>query len=137
MLASFRIGMVLMLLCSLGCSGSVGQTQTGEPGDPQASDVLLAHWEALHRGDWRAAYDCIHPDLKAAGLTLKRFTALHARRLKMNGAPQSIEIAGSEQTGDDVVAHTTCARRQRAPPSQPRYCPVAKRPCGNRAARGH
>jgi len=108
MLAFFRVGTVLLLLCPLGCSGSPGRT--GEPGDPKARDVLLAHWEALHSGDWRGAYERIHPDLKAAGLTLKKFTALHARRLKMNGAPQNIEIAGSEQTGDDiVVSYDLCA----------------------------
>jgi hypothetical protein len=85
----------------MGCQGPAGQS--GNPGDPKASEALLAHWQAMHKGDWRGAYERIHPDLKAAGLTLKRFTALHAKRLTMKGAPQKIEIAGSEQAGDDIV----------------------------------
>jgi hypothetical protein len=84
--------------------------QFSEPGDPKAGDVRLAHFNALHTGDWRRAYESIHPDLKANGLTLRRFTALHAKRLKMKGAPEKIEIAGSEQTGDDVVvSYELCA----------------------------
>jgi hypothetical protein len=65
--------------------------------------VLLAHWRAIQRGNWRTAYDALHPDLKAAGLTLKRFTDLHVRRLKSKSLPQDIKIAGVERKGDDVV----------------------------------
>jgi hypothetical protein len=101
MIASFRIGAVLVLLGSIGCSESPGKT--GDPGDPKTREVLVAHFDALRRGDWRRAYEHIHPDLKAAGLTLKRFTSLYDRRLKMKGAPEKIDVTGSEQSGDDVI----------------------------------
>src|SRR5262249_25418332 len=96
-----RTGLFLLLLSSLGCAGS--SVASGEPGDPEAGDVLLAHFDALHRRDWRRAYEFLHRDLKSSGFTLKRFTALYDKRLKMQGAPEKIEVRGSEQTGDDVV----------------------------------
>src|SRR5262249_7806093 len=101
MIATFRIGAVLVLLSSIGCSGSA--EKIAEPGDPRAREVLVAHFAALHKGDWRRAYEQIHPDLKAAGFTLKQFTSLYNRRFKMKGAPEKIDVTGSEQTGDDVV----------------------------------
>jgi hypothetical protein len=108
MIATFRIGAVLVLLCLIGCSGS--PAKIGDPGGQQASEVLLAHFEALHRGDWRRAYEQMHPELKSAGFSLERFTSLYDRRLKMKGAPEKIDITGSEQIGDDViVSFDVCA----------------------------
>jgi hypothetical protein len=108
MIVTFHIGAVLVLLSLIGCSGSPGKI--GDPGDPQACEVLLAHFETLHRRDWRRAYEQIHPELKAAGLTLKRFTSLYDRRLKTKGAPEKIDVTGSEQSGDDViVSFDVCA----------------------------
>ena len=136
MIVSFRVGMVLMLLCSLGCSGSVGRP--GEPGDPKVRDVLLAHWEAMHSGDWRGPTRLIHPDLKAAGLTLKRFTALHAERLKMKGVPpehRNRRIRANWRRRCCLlrpVRHASGRRR-----ASRRYRRVAKRRCANRATRGH
>jgi hypothetical protein len=108
MIATFRIGAVLSLLCSIGCSGSAGKIV--EPGDPRACEALLAHFDALHKRNWRRAYEQIHPELKSAGFSLKRFTSLYDRRLKMKGAPERIDITGSEQTGDDaLVSFDVCA----------------------------
>jgi hypothetical protein len=96
-----RIGLVLLLLGAPGCGWS--EAQVSEPGDPQAAEVVLAHWAALQKGQWKAAYDQLHPDLKADKRSLKRFTDLHARRLKAKGFPHDIKVVGSESTGDDVV----------------------------------
>jgi hypothetical protein len=101
MIRLLRVATVLILLCSPGCWGI--SEQAGKPADPKAVEVLLAHWQALQRREWRAAYDRLHPDLKTAGFTLKRFTALQAKRPGSNGFPRDIRIAGSEQTGDDLV----------------------------------
>ena len=57
----------------------------------------------LQHGEWRTAYERLHPDLKKAGFSLKRFTDLHARRLKSKSLPQDVRIAGSDCIGDDVV----------------------------------
>jgi hypothetical protein len=102
MVVSLRIGAVLLLFCSIGCSESAG-IKNAQPGDPQASEVVLAHFDALRKSDWRRAYGHIHPDLKATGFSLKRLTSLYDRRLKMKVAPEKIDVTGSEQAGDDVV----------------------------------
>jgi hypothetical protein len=94
---------VLLLLLSSAHGCSQPREHAGAPGDPKASDVVLAHWSALQKRDWRAAYGQLHPDLAAAGLTLKAFTQIHAKRSASKGLPQKIAIAGSEQTADAVV----------------------------------
>jgi hypothetical protein len=69
-----------------------------------ASEVVLAHWRALQRREWKAAYDWLHPDLRTASFPLKRFTDLHAKRFKAKGFPHhDITIVGSEPMGDEVV----------------------------------
>jgi hypothetical protein len=101
MIGRLQVGAALLLVGFPGCSEF--SQQTGQSADPRPVEVLSAHWQALKRRDWRAAYERIHPDLKAAGLTLKRFTALHARRLERKGFPEDIRIVGLEQADDDVV----------------------------------
>jgi hypothetical protein len=71
--------------------------------DPEVAEVMRAHFAALQHGEWRKAYERLHPDLKEAGFSLKRFTELHARRLKSKSLPQDINIAGSARRGDNVV----------------------------------
>ena len=95
-----RVGTVLFLVCFPGCSEP---THTPRAADKGAVEVLSAHWSALQRRDWKAAYDRLHPDLKTAKYTLKQFTGFHAKRRGSNGFPQDIKITGSEQTGDDAV----------------------------------
>src|SRR5438270_415899 len=96
-----RLGLILGLLGSVGCSGSIGPTNG--PVDPRAAEVLRAHWDALKRHDWKAAYARLHPELKAARFTLKNFTDLHTRRRGMECLHPDILITGSERVGDDVV----------------------------------
>jgi hypothetical protein len=80
------------------------QARVSEPGDPEAAEVVLAHWAALQQRDWKAAYDRLHPDLKTIAFPLKRFTDFHSRRLKLKGfTHHDIKVAGSERRGDDVV----------------------------------
>ena len=96
------IGLVLLVLGSSGCGWS--QAPVSEAGDPAASEVVLAHWRALQRREWKAAYDWLHPDLRTARFPLKRFTDLHAKRFKAKGFPHhDITIVGSEPMGDEVV----------------------------------
>jgi hypothetical protein len=66
--------------------------------------VVLAHWRALQRREWKAAYDWLHPDLRTARFPLKRFTDLHAKRFKAKGFPDhDITLVGSEPMGETVV----------------------------------
>jgi hypothetical protein len=95
-----RVG-IAALLGSIGCSGPPNQAV--DPVDPEVTNVMQAHWAALQHGEWRTAYERLHPDVKKAGLTLKRFTDLHARRLKSKTLPHDIKIAGLQHKGDDVV----------------------------------
>jgi hypothetical protein len=97
----FRMSLVLLLLGAPGC-GCSGD-HVSEPGDPQAAEVVLAHWAALQKGDWEAAYARLHPDLKANKRSLKRFSDLHARRLKAKGLPHDIKVTESTRAGDDVL----------------------------------
>jgi len=101
MLRCLRAGITALVLGSMGCSGAPNQAV--EPVDPEVADVMLAHWAALQHGEWRTANECLHPDLKKAEFSLKRFTELHARRLKAKSLPHDIKIAGSERRGDDVI----------------------------------
>jgi hypothetical protein len=100
-MVSLRVGTALLALCALGCQGP--QDKAAEPGDPEAVSVLLDHWHALQRRDWRGAYERLHPDLKHGGFTLKRFSDLHARRLRGTSLPDDIKVTGTEQMGDAVV----------------------------------
>jgi hypothetical protein len=93
---------IVLLSGALGCSAS--QQQAHHPADPVASNVLQSHWKALQRRDWPTAYKLIHPEIKTFGLTLKQFTALHARRPRGPGLPDDIKITGVEQSGDTVIA---------------------------------
>jgi hypothetical protein len=97
----FRAVLLPLLIVSPGCSGSI--KQGGEPVDPQAIEVLVAHWEALQKRNWRTAYELIHPQIKTSGFDLKRFTSLHAKRSVSKGLPDKVRIAGSKQTGNVVV----------------------------------
>jgi hypothetical protein len=100
MTTRIRFGALLLLIGSSGCAGAAAKSEA--PVEPSIAAAMTAHLEALHRGDWRAAFEQIHPDLKAKGLTLKRFTDLHARRdAKMPRL--DIRIAGSDRTGEDVT----------------------------------
>src|SRR5947209_3785906 len=101
MAPSFRIGLVLLLLGPPGCGGP--QAQVGEPADPGAVEVVMAHWAALQRRDWKSAYDGLHPELKADKLPLKRFADFHARRRGSQGFPRDIKVATAERTGEDVA----------------------------------
>jgi hypothetical protein len=85
----------------IGCSDSV--TRPNAPADPEAGEALRSHWEAMQRRDWKAAYSGLHPSLKTAKFTLKRFTDIHARRPRGGGFPQGIRITGLERAGDDMV----------------------------------
>jgi hypothetical protein len=101
MKARIRFGPLLILVGFSGCAGAVAQPDG--PVDPEVTAALAAHWEALWRDDWRAAYEQIHPDVKAKGLTLRRFTDLHAGRRYAKGPGMGIKIAGSDRTGDDMT----------------------------------
>jgi len=45
----------------------------------------------------------IHSEIKRAGLDLKRFTALHARRRGSPGFPHDIRIVGSQQMDSSIT----------------------------------
>jgi hypothetical protein len=96
------IGLLFLLLSSAGCRWS--EALVNESGDPEASEVMLAHWAAVQRREWKSAYDRLHPDLKTAKFSLRRFAEFHSRRLKARGFPHhDIKVAGSERIGEDVV----------------------------------
>jgi hypothetical protein len=88
------------LLPLSGCSRL--DSPTWAPGDPMAVEALRAHWEALNRGDWKAAHARLHPDLRA-GITIRKFGDFHNRRRKLAALPQAIEVVGSESSDDQVV----------------------------------
>jgi hypothetical protein len=92
--------MPLLLFVLTGCSGP--SDRAVEPGDSKAVELLESHTAALLRGDWRAAYARLHPELKSA-LPLKRFSDFHARRRRSDGSPRAILVTGSERAGDDVI----------------------------------
>lgn len=95
-----KIGPLLfgMIMACAGC-----QNQTSEPADPQATEVLRTHWEALQRRDWRTAYDRLDAGLRTPKFTLKHFTDFHTKRRGSEGFPKDIQIIGSERAGDDAV----------------------------------
>jgi hypothetical protein len=101
MATPLHFGPVLVLLGLAGCSGSAAETSG--PVDPNAVEALRAHWHALQRRDWDAAYRGLHPELKKAGITPKRFADLQAKRRETPGFPNDITITGSEKAGDDAV----------------------------------
>lgn len=96
-----RIGWIVVLFGSLGCSSSPG-TALGAP-DPEAVEVLQSHWKALQARDWRAAYNMFHSEIKNGGFNLKRFTALHARRRGSPGFPHDLMVAGSRAMDESVT----------------------------------
>jgi hypothetical protein len=95
-----QFAVVLLSVWVSGCSDP--HRLAGVPGDPNAAEVLSAHWAALQRGDWKTAYDCLHSELRSTKCNLKQFIAFHSRRRKTGGFPRDIKIVGSEQVGDDV-----------------------------------
>jgi hypothetical protein len=92
--------MAAFLIVSPGCSGP--RVPSAAPGDPRAVELLESHAAALLSGDWPAAYASLHPEVKS-GLPLKQFGDFHARRRKAGGSPRSIQVTGSERSGDDVI----------------------------------
>lgn len=84
-----------------GCSQSDGRV--GGPPDPKAVEVLLEHWKALQRGEWQAAYDRLHPDLKTSRFPPKAFAQIHARRRRSKGFPQDIKVTESKSVDDTVI----------------------------------
>ena len=92
---------IVLLLGTIGCSMSHHPAPT--QADPEAAGVLQAHWKALHQRDWPAAYSLLHPDIKSKGLTLRRFTMLHARRRDSSGFPHDLRIAGSKKSDDSIT----------------------------------
>ena len=96
-----RFGLIIILASSIGCART--GPSLGDPADPQISDAVLTYWQALERREWRAAFSSLHPGLRSKGMTLKRFTEFHTRRLNAKGITQAIRIVGCERTGDDAV----------------------------------
>jgi hypothetical protein len=86
MAAHFRTGLVLLSLGATGCGWS--QARVSELGDPEAAEVVLAHWAAPQQRDWKATYDRLHPDLKTIAVPLKRFTDFHCLRLQAKGSSE-------------------------------------------------
>ncbi|MFO0950563.1 MAG: nuclear transport factor 2 family protein [Isosphaeraceae bacterium] len=81
-----------------GCSGAGAPAPA--PASPEAVAVLQEHLKAIRGRDWKAAYNLLHPDLAASGLTLKKFTELHARREKTPGFPSELRVVASSGARD-------------------------------------
>lgn len=100
-----RMGAASIVLACLvalpGCSRL--SKPAGEPGDPAAAEVLVTHWRALKQGEWQAAYDTVHPDLKSGKATFKAFTDRNMKRRKAKALPEDIRIARSERQGDTTL----------------------------------
>src|SRR4051812_37824834 len=92
---------IVLSLGIIGCSTSHHPALT--QANPEAEGVLQTHWKALQRRDWRSAYDMLHPDIKSNGLTLRRFTFLHARRRDSPGFPHDLRVAGSKPSDDSIT----------------------------------
>jgi hypothetical protein len=117
-----RSGVLLVLLGSAGSARPV--TETVRAADPQASEALLGHWKALKGREWKSAYAGIHPDLKAGGFTLKKFTDLHIKRCGLQGLSPDIQIVGSRQAGVDIVVSFDLLV---VPPGESDHVPVPPR----------
>jgi hypothetical protein len=94
-----RLGPALLLSALTGCAGP--DLPTAKPGDPKAVEALEAHCTALRHGDWRAAHNQLHPDLRAM-INLRKFTDFHSRRRKSVDFPRAIEVVNSETSGHEV-----------------------------------
>ncbi len=101
-----RAGSIALVLCTAAGGCSETTESPGEPGDPRAAEALTAHFEALKRGDWKAAYEQVHPDLKRGGdmpLTVAAFTQIQSKRRAADGLPDELRIVDSMRSGDDVI----------------------------------
>ncbi len=94
------LGLALLLPTLTGCTGP--DLPATNPGDPNAIEVLEAHCTALRRGDWRAAHDQLHPDLRAR-IKLGKFTDFHSKRRKAVDFPRAIEVVNSEILGHEAT----------------------------------
>lgn len=95
-----RLALALLFPALTGCTGP--DLPASKPGDPKAIETLKAHCTALRRGDWRAAHDQLHPDLRAT-VNLGKFTGFHSRRRKSVDFPRAIEVVNSEISGHEVI----------------------------------
>ena len=85
----------MSLVFNIGCSSSIVPTD-------EAKAAVQSYWTALKECRWPAAYERLHPEIKAK-FKLTAFTKLHERRCKSQGFPQDMEIVAARWSGDDVL----------------------------------
>jgi hypothetical protein len=113
----------MCLVLNIGCTSPI------VPAD-EATAAVQSYWTALKAGQWPAAYERLHPLIKAK-FKLAAFTKVHERRRNSQGFPVDLEIVAAKWSGDDVVVSyvlkfATLDGREPSMPPRPQHVIVRK-----------